>query len=186
MTTNWILFTVINLIVAGLWIPFLKRYAEETAKRLAATRDFENSLSQLRQTTAIQTDFAGGLWMRQWRIGQKRDAYVRLIEAIENIAVVRKAIRRGTAELQAQDEALGEFRKARVIATLLLNKDALDGVGQFVTDMEQVHPRSSQEPDFDASRARIYDARDEVVENGRRELGLLSDAQHSAPPDHAA
>jgi hypothetical protein len=177
---GWIVAVVVvvaNFLLNVFWKPYLKTYAEEAAKAFAKSERFEKALHELevttRKTTEIQSEIAGGLWLSQWRIGQKRDCYIRLIETIENWQLIRSESRRRQVDMTGDEEhAIDEFRRARSVARLLLDSRVVDGLGQLVRDIRSVSPVKSEEPDFEGSRKRIVSARDHVVNIGKAELML--------------
>jgi hypothetical protein len=167
-----------NFLVQVFWKPYLKSYAEEKGKRLATNEDIENVLAQgrsvTRQTAAIQAEISGGLWLQQWHLGQKRDSYARLIDALENIQVQRGNIRRGDLGAKQRElDAIEEFRRARAMARLMLPPEVITGIGRLLRAIRAVDPSSSSPEDYMASKRVIEAARDKVVEIGRAELGLM-------------
>ena len=157
-------------------------YHEEEGKRLATKDDIDNVLEQVRLTTReterIKAEISGGLWQRQWQIAQKRDSYVRLIETLENLKLRRSHIRRApdagarTEAERAEREVIEEFRRARALARLLVVPEAVDGIGRLLRQIHAIDPSTCSVDEFGASQALINDARDRVVETGKRELGL--------------
>jgi hypothetical protein len=168
---------LINFLVNVVWKPYLKTYAEEAAREFAKSERFQDALTQLelttRRTTEIQSEITGGLWLSQWRIGQKRDCYVRLIEVIENWQLLRSESRRRKVNMAIDEErAIDEFRRARSVARLMLAPRVVDGIGRLVRDIRLVDPLQSDDQEFERSKKRIETARDHVVIMGKAELKL--------------
>jgi hypothetical protein len=182
MDIGWIACAAViatNFLIQAFWRPYLKGYGEEKGKRLATNEDIDNVLEQVRavtrETAAIQAEISGGLWLQQWQLGQKRDSYAHLIDALENIQVQRGSIRRGDADAkQREQDAIDEFRRARAMARLLLPPEVVAGIGQLLRAIRTVDPSSSTEEDYRASKRKIEAARDKVVEIGKVELRLTS------------
>jgi hypothetical protein len=160
-----------------------KSYAEETGKRLATKDDIGNVLEQVRMVTKetenIKAQISTGLWQRQWHLTQKRDCYVRLVDALENIQLQRSGIRKaatgGTLLDQARqqnEDAILEFRRARALARLILSPDVVASIGRLLRDIGPVDPAICTADDYAAAKARIEVARDIVVSLGKQELGL--------------
>jgi hypothetical protein len=86
-----------------------KSYEEEIGKRLATKEDIDNVLAQVRavtrETERVKAEISGGLWQEQWHKTQKRDAYVRLIDALENLQLKRGKIWRATRGVSASEGA---------------------------------------------------------------------------------
>jgi hypothetical protein len=160
-----------------------KAYAEETGKRLATKDDIENVLDQVRavtrETELVKAEISGGLWQQQWQKTQKRDAYVRLIDTLENLQLKRGKIWRAvdadtrTAAEHVEQEAIEEFRRARALARLLLASEVIDAIGPLLRGLRAVDLSSCSHEEFHLSKKLITDARDKVVEIGRSELGMV-------------
>jgi hypothetical protein len=168
---------LVNFLVNVFWKPYLKTYAEEAAREFAKSERFQDALKQLelttRRTTEIQSEIAGGLWLSQWRISQKRDGYVRLIEVIENWQLLRSESRRRRVSMTLDEEhAIDEFRRARSVARLMLDPRVVDGIGPLVRDIRLIDPLQSEDHEFELSKKRIESARDHVVRMGKAELKL--------------
>ena len=73
---------------------------------------------------------------------------------------------------RAEREAIEEFRRARALARLLVVPGAVDGIGRLLRQIHEIDPSTCSVDEFGASQALINDARDRVVETGKRELGL--------------
>ena len=159
-----------------------KAYEEEKGKRLATKDDIENVLDQVRavtrETELVKAGISGGLWQRQWQMTQKRDAYTRLIDALENLQLKRGNIwRAADAETRedaerAGQEAIEEFRRARALARLLLLPEVIDAIGPLLRRIRGVDLSSMNQEQYDSTKKVISDARDNVVKIGRSELGL--------------
>jgi hypothetical protein len=167
----------LHFLINVIWKPYLKTYAEEAAKEFAKSERFQEAFRQLelttRRTAEIQSDIAGGLWLSQWRINQKRDSYLRLIESIENWQLVRSESRRRSMDLSVDEErAIDEFRRARSIARLILEPRVVDGIGRIIREVRSVSPWHSGDEEFAKSTMRIQQARDNVVATGKIELKL--------------
>jgi len=169
--------TATNFLVQSLWIPFLKAYAEAKAKTFASKEDINVVVEQLRLTTrataAIQAEISGGLWLSQWQLGQKRDAYVRLIDALECIQVQRGLQRKGVQEAKhGERDAIAEFRRARALARLMLPPEVIVSIGRLLREIKKVDPTTATDPDYFESKERIEHARDAVVKAGKVDLAL--------------
>lgn len=160
-----------------------KSYEEETGKRLATKDDIGNVLEQVRmvtkETEIIRAQISSGLWQRQWHLTQKRDCYVRLIDALENIQLQRRGVRKAGTEgallaqaRQRNDDAILEFRRARALARLILSPGVVAGIGRLLRTVEPVDPATCTADEYSAAKARIEAARNKVVSLGREELGL--------------
>lgn len=159
-----------------------KAYQEESGRRLATKDDVENILQQVRavtrETELVKAEISGGLWHGQWRLAQKRDSYVRLIDAVENIRLTRTKIKfandeNSQKEAREQERmAIEEFRRARAVARLLLPPEVIDAIGPFLRQIRNVDPSSSTLDVYRSSEDLIQRVRDQVVEMGKTELGL--------------
>jgi hypothetical protein len=169
-----------NLLAQSAAIPFLKAYFEGRGKNLATKQDISNVLEQVRavtrETEKIKAEISGGLWDRQWLKMQKRDAYVRLIDTLENIRLSRGNTHRITggpshADARHQlDDAIAEFRRARALARLIVLPEAIDAIGPLLQEIRPIDASSCTPDEFAKSQALIGAARDRVVEIGRRDL----------------
>jgi hypothetical protein len=172
-----------NLLAQSAGMPFLKAYFEGKGKNLATKQDISIVLEQVRavtgETEKIKAEISGGLWDRQWLKMQKRDAYVRLIETLENIRLSRGNIRKiagGPSHADAGhqlDDAIAEFRRARALARLIVLPEAIDAMGPLLQEIRPIDPSSCTPDEFAKSQALIGAARDRVVELGRRDLEVL-------------
>jgi hypothetical protein len=161
-----------------------KSYEEETGKRLATKDDIGNVLEQVRmvtkETEIIRAQISEGLWQRQWHLTQKRDCYVRLIDALENIQLQRRGVRKAATDgallapaRQRNEDAILEFRRARALARLILSPDVVAGIGRLLRAIEPVDPATCTANEYAAAKALIEAARDKVVSVGKQELGLV-------------
>ena len=165
-----------------------KAYEEERGRRLATKDDIDNVVEQVRLVTKTTEDtraeITGRVWDLQWHTTQKRDVYVRLIDALERIEIKRGILLTSKDEAAQEEarhagvEAIEEFRRARVLAELLLTSQAVDATHKIIRHVTKIFkpiPRSA-ELHMRARRV-INDARARIVEIGRSELRL------SAPND---
>jgi len=172
-----------NLLAQSAGIPFLKAYFEGRGKNLATKQDISNVVEQVqavtRETEKIKAEISGGLWDRQWLKMQKRDAYVRLIDTLENIRLSRGNIRRiasGPSHVDARqrlDDAIGEFRRARALARLIVLPETIDAMGPLLQKIYPIDASGCTQDEFAKTQALIGAARDRVVEIGRRDLEVL-------------
>jgi hypothetical protein len=190
MDPGWvacIAIVALNVIVQIFWKPYLKAYAEEMGKRLAAKEDIQNLLVQVRavtrETEVIKAQISGGLWQQQWHLGQKRDTYTRLIDTLENIEVQRGALRRAAgvtaqgAARRAEQDAIADFRRARALARLTLRPEIIPAITQLIRTISAIDPVTATAAEYAESKRLISTARDAVVELGRQELGLDTGAK---------
>ena len=84
--------TLLNLLVVGVWKPYLAGYSTEKGKRLATSEDLELLRAEVRATTreaeSIKAQIQGGLWQEQWLLNQNRDMYARVLEALSTAFAV--------------------------------------------------------------------------------------------------
>jgi hypothetical protein len=105
--------------------------------------------------------------------GQKRDAYVRLIDALECIQVQRGLQRKGVQEAKhGERDAIAEFHRARALARLMLPPEVIVSIGRLLREMKKVDPTTATDPDYFESKERIEHARDAVVKAGKVDLAL--------------
>lgn len=171
-----------GVILGNLFFSYLQAYLKEKGKRLATKEDIDNVVVQVRavtkETELIKAEITGGLWQRQWQLAQKRDSYSRLIDALENIQVLRSAIRMAKdddvrAETRRREqEAIAEFRRARALARLMLSPKVVSGIGRLLRGIRPIDPFSSTEAEYLSAKKMIESARDTVVNLGKSELGL--------------
>jgi len=161
-----------------------KAFVEEMAKRLASKEDIANVLEQVRavtrETEIIKAEISGSLWQRQWQLTEKRNSYTRLIDTLENLKLAIDSVGRAidtelrSGALSALQEAIGEFRRARAAARLLLDPAVIEGIGKLLRRIDVVDRTEYTQEQLHSARKLITDARDSVVAVGKRELGLSS------------
>jgi hypothetical protein len=158
------------------WKNWLKTYAEENAKIATINQNFTNALEQLKETTRevslIQNAISNQIWLEQWRMNQKRDIYVKMIEIIEQWTLERGKVRyHPEASRDRESDVINEFRKARAVARLMLEAELIDvAVHHVVRDVYPVDPRTATEGEYGLTRQRLREVRDGIVAAGRREL----------------
>ena len=80
---------LLNLIVIGIWKPWLGAYGGEKGKNLARKEDLDKLLTETKILIAgqeeIKARFAGDLWNKQMVLTQKKDGYVRIVSLIDRL-----------------------------------------------------------------------------------------------------
>jgi hypothetical protein len=164
-----------------------KAYEEERAKRIATKDDIESVVEQVKRVTeateTTKAEITGGLWERQWQFAQKRDVYVRLIDALELMRIEGGKLKRSgdeKKEAEAQRaglEAIEEFRRARVLAELLLARETVVATHQIVRFVRPFFLATSSESRERSRAMQVIDkARKRIAEIGRADLGLSKTA----------
>jgi hypothetical protein len=189
MDAGWIAcvgVVVVSFIFEVVWKSYLKSYAEQKGKQLATKEDIGDVLEQVRavtrETEVIKAEISGGLWQQQWQLTQKRDCYVRLIDALENIQLQRSRVRaaaEGVDRVKAQrhdEEIIMEFRRARALARLILSPEVISSIGRLLRAIAPFDPVSCTDEQFWNTKEIISAARDRVVDLGRLDLGLAKTA----------
>jgi hypothetical protein len=179
---GWILCACVlgfQLVIFFFLKPFLTSYGEEKGKRIAANEAIDDLVKEVQKVTkateTIKADIEGGLWLQQWRLGQKRDSYVRLVDAIENLQVQRGMQRRASSDTladakQRAEAAILEFRRARALARLMLTPGVVNTIGPLLRQLPD--PNSSTKEEYDKGHRIIEDARDATVNFAKQELHL--------------
>lgn len=165
--------------------PFFGKYFSRLGENLANKQDLKNVLEQVEKVTSttetIKAEISGGLWHKQWVLTQKRDAYVRLIDALESIRVARTSLRRSTQASLADgrhylQKAIAEFRRARALARLLVLPDGILALRQLLKNIETIDPHRCTDSEFEKSQEAIRTARDSLVDLAKRDLGISQEA----------
>jgi hypothetical protein len=158
-------------------------YAKKRGEQIATKEDIDNVVEQVHRVTEVtettKAQITGGLWEKQWQFAQKRDVYARLIDTLEMIEIKRSIlVRRPEDEAVKAEarrgglEAIEEFRRARVLAELLLTREAVDATHGVVRYVRHVFKPSPRPEAHLAAMKAIDQARRRIVEIGRAELGL--------------
>ena len=143
---------------------YQKAYREEAAKRQALHDDIENVLRELKQVTTlaetIKTEISEQYWYRQMRWTQKRDSYLKVLQALadqkSNFLGYIDAINRAASavdprsasamdssvmkELTSLDDearkSVAETRRSVAIAALFISDSAAAILNELVTRLE--------------------------------------------------
>lgn len=174
-------------ITKSVWEPFLKGYTEQRGKQLATSEDIEKVLQELKATTAavetVRVSVSALEWDRQWRLDQKRDAYIRLVSSMEHMRTtnmrlhdLRQAASDPTVIATAKtkyDDAILDFQTSRSLARLFCNVEAVRVAGYLVNPLRKIELEDTPEKErFEAAHNLIRNARRQVTEQARLDLGL--------------
>ncbi len=177
----------IQLMIFFFLKPFLKGYSEQKGKRIAANEAIDDLVKEVQKVTkateTIKADIEGGLWLQQWRLGQKRDSYVRLVDAIENLQIQRGVQRRASSDALAEakqrvDAAILEFRRARALARLMLMPAVVDTIGPLLRQLPDLSSCTNEE--YAKGHRTIEGARDATVNFAKQELHLEEEPSQQA------
>ena len=170
---------VATVLANAVFKPFVEKYFSRLGENLANKQDLKNVLEQVEKVThtteKIKAEISGGLWHKQWILTQKRDAYVRLIDAMETIRVTRGSLRRSTQSSLAEgrhhlQKAIAEFRRARALARLLVLPDAVAALRHLLKNIETIDSHRCTDIEFEKSQEAIRAALDSVVDIAKRDL----------------
>lgn len=167
-----------------------KAYEEEKGKRLATKDDIDNVINQVdlvtKATENAKAEITNRLIGQQWQSSQKREVYVRLIDALERIEIKRGILKRSvddTVQAMARRdgiEAIEEFRRARVLAELVLAPEAVHAAHGVIRNLRPVFEAGDKSHSAHTrALLALNGSRKKIVEIARAELGL-SDASQSS------
>jgi hypothetical protein len=130
-------------------------YETEKGKNLATKEDVDQVVKQVRavtrETESIRADITSGVWLNQWRMAQKRDAYVAYLTALHayglawnNVGSAKDPAARAAAK-EKVNSAENEFLRAEAVVLLFCGRvvydanravhDAVDAAGARVDEV---------------------------------------------------
>ena len=150
---------VLNWLILYFWQPWTTAYAGEKGKQLARKEDLNEILAEVRAVTItqkeIESKLAEDLWSRQTIWNQKRDTYIALFRAIDelqkSLGVMPTWIERSNdtglpietratwqkmlmERLKEFAEAQEQFGAAYSMAVLFTNKECLELIANYSKD----------------------------------------------------
>ncbi len=183
MNWNWVY--VITIAALNLLLWFWKSRTEAIAKEkgtiIARNQDLELILTEVKAVTAsqkeIEAKISDRVWERQWRLNQKRDAYVGLLNAFTELGSIYAKMQLALRGLANEDythvdaqipDLLAGVDRAVSFARLFVSPEALAAVEAY---RRHVIPgdRSAR---ADAGRAAVREAEASIVAAARADLGL--------------